>query len=311
MKNPFDRFLENQAFVVLDGAMATELETLGADLNDPLWSAKVLIDSPGLIQKVHSLYLEAGADVITTASYQATYAGFADRGLSREDSDRLFQESVQQAAVARSAFWGRAENRTGRVWPLMAASIGPYGAFLADGSEYHGNYGLSLVDLKEWHRSQVAVLAGQQEVELLLFETIPSLLEAEAIIHLMEDFPTIAYALSFSCKDGLHLSHGEQLLDAVLVASEVEQLAAIGVNCTAPKFIEPLLESIQSTSSKPLMVYPNSGEIWDAREHCWRLPKHLLNLSDQVAVWYEKGARIIGGCCRTTPAQIAAIRKHL
>lgn len=311
MENPFDRFLENQSFVVLDGAMATELEALGANLNDPLWSAKVLIESPGLIKAVHIRYLEAGADVITTASYQATYIGFAKKGLSRGAADRLFRESVQLAAVARSEFWGNEQNRKDRVFPLIAASIGPYGAFLADGSEYRGNYNLSLLELREWHRPQVKILAEQPDIDLLLFETIPSLLEAQAIISLMNDYPTIAYALSFSCKDGLHISQGEKLLEAVLLASTVDQITAIGINCTAPQFIKPLLNSIPGSSRKPIMVYPNSGEVWDAHDHCWRLPKNLVKISDQVDSWYQNGARIIGGCCRTTPDQIAEMRKKM
>jgi homocysteine S-methyltransferase len=309
-KNPFEPFLSRQTFMVLDGAMATELEALGADLNDALWSAKILIEEPDLIETVHTSYLLAGADILSTATYQATYAGFAQKGISKKESDYLFQESVRLAASARRIFWNEPAKREDRILPLIAASIGPYGAYLADGSEYHGNYGLSKEALQRWHQPQVEVLVAQKEVDFLLFETIPSLLEAEAIVALMSAFPDTPYCLSFSCRDSTHLSHGEAFVEAVALASASSQMVGVGINCTPPGFVEGLLRSVQGRSSKPLMVYPNSGEIWDARNHCWRMPKNLLSIPDQLTNWYQAGARIIGGCCRTSPDQIARIRKE-
>lgn len=304
--------LSSQSFLVLDGAMATELEALGADLNDPLWSAKILLEAPDLIKKVHTDYLIAGADILSTVTYQATYAGFFNRGISRDAADRLFQESVRLAASARKTFWDNVPNRAGRTFPLIAASIGPYGAFLADGSEYHGHYGLSRVELKDWHRPQLSILASLPEVDFLLFETIPSLLEAQAIMDLMKEFPTVAYSLSFSCRDGIHLCDGTTFEQAVVQVSEEPAIIAVGINCTAPEFVGSLLGSVQNQHhSKPLMVYPNSGEVWDARAHCWKMPDQLMVIQDQVVTWYEAGARIIGGCCRTTPGQIARIRKSM
>lgn len=311
MKNPLEPFFSQQGFVVLDGAMATELEVLGADLNDPLWSAKTLIEKPDLIETVHTSYLLAGADVLSTATYQATFAGFAKRGISKKGSDQLFKKSVRLAASARKIFWQEAANRKGRILPIIAASIGPYGAYLADGSEYHGNYGLSRQELQDWHRPQVEILAAQEEVDLLLFETIPALLEAEAIIGLMEQFPDMPYCISFSCRDSTRLAHGEAFVEAVGLASTTSQIVGVGINCTSPEFVEPLLRSVQGRSAKPIMVYPNSGEIWDAGMHGWRMPEKLLAIPDQLGNWYEAGACIIGGCCRTSPAQIARIRKGM
>ncbi|PHN03328.1 homocysteine S-methyltransferase [Flavilitoribacter nigricans] len=312
MKNPFQPFLEQQGFVVLDGAMATELEAMGADLNDPLWSAKVLVEDPELIREVHLNYLTAGADVLSTATYQATYRGFARRGIDREAAENLFVESVRLAAAARAQFWmEERHNIASRNFPLIAASLGPYGAYLADGSEYHGNYGLSRSELEDWHRPQVETLAALEEVDLLLFETIPSLLEAEAIIDLMGNFPDRPYGLSFSCKNGRAVSHGETFMEALALASGVSQIAAVGINCTAPEFIGPLLETIKGEGSRPLMVYPNSGEVWNAGAHCWEDPENKQGIADHLSDWYHSGARIIGGCCRTTPADIARIRGNL
>lgn len=307
--NLFTRFLDEQAFIVLDGGMATELESMGADLYDPLWSAKVLIESPEMIQKVHRDYLAAGADILTTASYQATFAGFAERGLNLQESTTLFRESVRLAAAAREDFWQNEQNRKNRRYPLIAASLGPYGAFLADGSEYHGNYGLSQLELEDWHRSQVEVLAATPGVDLLFFETIPALLEGQAIAQLMEDFPEMPFVLSFSCKDERRLSHGERWSEAVALLAHTPGLAAIGINCTAPTLITPLLQTVDSRLTGPLIVYPNSGEVWDAGQHSWSCQEERVDMSALLPDWYKFGARIIGGCCRTTPAQIARLRK--
>lgn len=311
MNNPFLPFLRRQPFVVLDGALATELETLGADLNDPLWSAKVLIEAPQLIREVYDSYLRAGADIISTATYQASYAGFRKRGIDQKAAAELFTDSVALAAGARSDFWAAPANRQRRQRPLIAASLGPYGAYLADGSEYHGNYGLSQTDLEEWHRPQIAAFAKNPEVDFLAFETIPSLLEARAIVRVLEDFPQLGSTISFSCKDGRHLSHGEPFSEAIGWLSNSPQIWAVGINCTAPEFIAPLLRAVPVRSEKLLMVYPNSGEAWDAEQHCWRDSGQFIAIPAQVGEWYKLGARLIGGCCRTTPEQIRAIRKKM
>ncbi len=162
IENPFERFLGDGGVVILDGALATELEQRGANLNDALWSARILLEDPDLIRQVHYDYLVAGADVITTASYQATFEGFARRGLDHEQAAELMRLSVRLALEARDAFWAEPANRAGRVRPLVAASVGPYGAYLADGSEYRGDYGLSVAELMDFHRPRMAVLAAMR-----------------------------------------------------------------------------------------------------------------------------------------------------
>ncbi|MCB0629447.1 MAG: homocysteine S-methyltransferase [Lewinella sp.] len=306
-----DRFLKKQAFLVLDGSMAGELEKAGADLNDPLWSARVLMNEPHLISKVHYDYLAAGADIICTSSYQASFTGFALRGLMQEQAIHLFELSVKLTLDARTAFWADPQNRKGRQLPLIAASLGPYGAHLADGSEYRGDYELTLEQLMDWHRPQVAVLADHEAVDLILFETIPSLLEAEAIVRLLQEFPFKTVAVSFSARDGRHLSAGTLFRDAVDRLSDFPQVAAIGVNCTAPGYISQLLDEARSVTDLPLMVYPNSGEYWNAEQHCWYGAGDLDAFSHSVSEWYQKGARIIGGCCRTSPEHTREIRKTL
>jgi homocysteine S-methyltransferase len=291
---------------MLDGGLATELELRGADLNDDLWSARMLLDAPEMIRQVHADFLRAGADVIATASYQASFEGFQEAGYRHGQAERLMRLSVDLALLAREAFWARDEFRYQRFRPLVAASIGPYGASLHDGSEYHGNYGLDKDALIDFHRPRMEVLADTA-ADLFAFETIPSLLEAEALLELMQEFPGKCAWLSFSCRDGEHVSHGERFSDCVELADQSGQVVAVGLNCTAPGFATPLLKTISGTSI-PLVVYPNSGELWNPDGNLWMGEK----CEAMPAVeWYDAGARLLGGCCRTSIDDIMHMRTLL
>ena len=304
---PFAQILADQGFVILDGALATELERRGADLRDPLWSAKLLIESPELIQTVHADYLNAGADIISTASYQATLDGFMARGLTYSEAVNLLLLSVKLAVDARDEYWATAAIQQGRHRPLVAASIGPYGAYLANGSEYSGSYGLSVEELMDFHRPRVAVLA-ESDADILAFETIPCLDEARAIIQLLKEFPHCSAWLSFSCCDGYHTCHGESITQCALLAESSDQIVAVGINCTAPRFISSLIREASRRSTKPIVVYPNSGESWDAKACKWVTGSQAESIAASAEEWYGAGARLIGGCCRTTPDDIAQVR---
>ncbi len=310
MQNPFAPWLDHGDAVILDGALATELERRGADLRDALWSARLLIDAPELIRAVHLDYLRAGADVLITASYQASIDGFRQRGLNEAQVATLFRLSVQLAAEAIEEYLAAfpAARRLRR--PLIAASIGPYGAYLADGSEYRGDYGLSVEALMDWHRPRMAALA-QTEADLFACETIPCLAEAEALVRLLREFPYMPAWLSFSCRDGATLSSGEPMADAARLADASDQIVAVGVNCTPPRYIETLLSEARRVTTKPLLCYPNSGERWDATARCWVEGTGVADFAEPARRWYAAGARLIGGCCRTTPADIAAIAHSL
>ncbi len=305
--NPLAPFLAEQGYVVIDGALATELERQGADLDDDLWSAKLLIEDPDLVKRVHTAYLSAGADVIATVSYQATIEGFAARGLSRESAADLLRLSVTLATEARDDFWARSENRTGRMRPLVAASIGPYGAYLADGSEYSGDYGLTQRELADFHRPRLEVLAAT-EADLFAFETVPSLVEGRAIVDLLPDFPGANAWIAFSCRDGRYVNHGERLAECAAMAESSGQVVAVGVNCTAPGYVESLIAEAASATTKPIVVYPNSGDGWDANAGRWIEASNVMRIGSVAPNWRRAGARIIGGCCRTTPDDIAEIR---
>lgn len=308
--------------MILDGALATELERRGADLNDPLWSAKILIENPDLIRQVHRDYLEAGADVVTSASYQASFEGFAQKGLDRKAAAELLHLSVRLAQEAREQFLASRRVHPGgthraihggdepRRSPLVAASIGCYGATLHDGSEYRGDYALSRQQLRDWHRPRLEVLAAA-DADLLACETIPCQAEAEVLVRLLEEFPEVPAWLSFSCRDGRHVCHGETLSECVALAQDVKNIVAVGINCTPPRFVEELLGSIAGQSRKPLVVYPNSGETWDSANHCWSADADALGWSAAARRWHDVGARLIGGCCRTTPETIRRISDAL
>jgi len=306
MMNPIADILNHYPLLILDGALATELERHGCDLRDPLWSAKMLIEAPHLIKRVHAAYFAAGADCATTATYQATFQGFARRGLDEAAAADLMRLAVRLAVEARDEFWADPAHRAGRPKPLVAASIGPYGAFLADGSEYRGDYGLSEDELIRFHRPRLAVLADS-EADLLACETIPCLAEARALARLLGEFPGRSAWISFSARDGARTCHGEPLADCAAQLDGYAQVAAIGVNCTAPRYIAELAGAIRSATAKPIVVYPNSGETYRPEDNGWTGAGECEPYAGQARVWYERGARIIGCCCRTTPDEIRAL----
>jgi len=310
MHDPFQPLLDRWGAVILDGALATELERRGADLQDALWSARLLLDAPEWIRSVHQDYLRAGADVLITASYQASYAGFARRGLAVAAVEDLFRLSVALAQDACHSFWADSTHRAGRMRPLVAASIGPYGAYLADGSEYRGDYGISVAELMAWHRPRMAVLAAAG-ADLFALETIPCLAEVEALAALLAEFPHMPAWLACSCRDGAALSSGEPLVAAARIAARTRQIVAMGINCTAPCQVESLLAAARRGTAKTLLCYPNRGETWDAAARCWVEGSGTADFAELARRWYTAGARLIGGCCRTTPGDIAAIAQVL
>lgn len=305
--NPIETLLQKQSIAILDGALATELEARGCNLNDDLWSARILMEQPELIHQVHLDYFNAGADVAITASYQATLEGFARRGLGREESLALMQKSVNIAQDARDEFWSNEKNRTNRSYPLIAASVGPYGAFLADGSEYRGDYDLTEQELIDFHRPRVGALLAAG-TDLLACETIPCLIEARALIKLLSEFPEAYAWFTFSAKDGEHTCHGEKISDCAALLDSSPQVAAIGVNCTSPLHISSLIREIKKNTNKPIIVYPNSGEIYNPDTNTWHGETSSEAFGAQSKDWYKNGARILGGCCRTTPNHIREIK---
>jgi homocysteine S-methyltransferase len=267
----------SQRVVVLDGGLATELERRGHDLSSDLWSARLLRDDPAAIVDVHRAFVAAGAEVVTSASYQASFEAFG------EDTEVLLRRSVDLA------------RESGARW--VAASVGPYGAMLADGSEYRGDYGLSVRELRSWHRRRLDVLVDAAP-NVLAVETIPCLAEVEALCAEL-NFPAW---LSLTCS-GSSTRAGEPAAEAFAMTRDCVEIVAVGINCTDPRDVAELVRIAADVTGKPVVAYPNSGEGWDAPRRAWTGQPGFT--ADQVSGWVGGGARLVGGCCRVRPEDIA------
>jgi len=287
--------------LVIDGGLATQLERHGADLSDELWSARLLLEDPDLIRQVHRSYLDAGAEVAIGASYQASFEGFARRGIDHDGSVTLLRRSVE---LARGAAEGSASRSRAA---LVAASVGPYGAVLADGSEYDGRYGKSIEELVAFHEPRLDVLLGA-EPDLLAVETIPSIVEAEAIVRLLEDRRGAHAWVTFSCRDDEHINDGTPIVEAAALAASSSAVLAVGVNCTPPGFLSRLLSRLRGRlPTVPLVAYPNLGSTWDAGARTWRSVGSRPDFGRDAKSWRDAGATAIGGCCGTGYEDVAAI----
>ncbi|OCL06726.1 homocysteine S-methyltransferase [Glonium stellatum] len=310
--NPISHLLTQKDTVILDGALATELESRGCDLSNALWSAEVLISNPSLIYQTHLDYYRAGADVAVTASYQATPLGLHKHlGLDEQRSIELIQRSVELANQARHAFSRELEERG--VIPVrnlfVAGSVGPYGAFLADGAEYRGDYELPRDEMKAFHRLRIRALVDAG-VDILACETLPSFSEIDALLELLRDeFPWIAAWFSCTLRDSEHISDGTHLKLVVEKLDTSDQVAALGINCVPEADVLGALHTLRKLTEKPLVVYPNSGEQWDAKSRNWIGERAQgSHLTEAVKQWHEAGASLIGGCCRTNPQDIKVVK---
>jgi len=281
---------------IVDGGLATALESMGYELHPELWSAGVFLEHPDAVERVHAAFLSAGAEILISASYQMSFEGLARVGLGREQAEAVLVETVDAAR--------RAVDRRGNgAW--IAASIGPYGATLFDGSEYRGDYGLDVEQLIEFHRPRFEVLR-EAGADFLACETIPSLVEARALLHLLHEHEaegTRAW-FSFSCRDAIHIADGEPLARAAELLGGSAAVLAVGVNCTAPEHVSGLMDEIQSACDKPVVVYPNSGEIWNPAAREWSGGEAGDSFVQLAAEWARKGAWAIGGCCRVFPEAV-------
>lgn len=312
MSNLWQPCLDEKGFVVVDGGLATELEGAGHVLNDALWSARLLRDAPAAIAQVHRDYLQAGADVIIAATYQATVEGFVGVGMTEAEARHMIGLAVEIAVEERDK-WGMRNGELGiGNAPLVAASVGPYGAYLADGSEYSGAYGLSVRELRAFHAERWGLLAGSS-ADLLACETLPSLLEAQALLDLLHTTPDRQAWFSFSCRDAQHISDGTPIAACAAMLDSEPQVAAIGINCTRPQFVSGLIDAIRRVSNKPIVVYPNSGELWDAHAKCWidGSAESVDGYVQRALDWFQHGATLIGGCCRTGPEHVAKLATEI
>lgn len=325
MPSPFDAFLHSRRQVLLDGGLATELERAGHDLNDPLWSAKILLEDPEAVEAAHASYLRAGADCVITATYQATFEGLAARGVTRTEAEAVLTRAVDLAVRARDRFWADPANRrwparapvgaaaaqsARRIRPLVAASIGPYGAYLADGSEYHGDYGVAPAALADFHRPRLRLLAASQ-ADILACETIPSFAEARVLAELAEDSTDKPAWFTFTWRDERHLSDGTPTDEVAAWADETAGVHAVGVNCTPARLLPPIIRTLAAATTKPVVAYPNGGGEWDAVTKTWGRADAEPDWGAACRSWVAAGAAVVGGCCRVGPEDIRTMRGAL
>lgn len=300
-----ERFVFSRALsdlIVLDGGSGTELERRGFDTSGALWSARLLTENPDAIEQLHYDYYAAGADCVISATFQATYEGFASAGFTEDQTTALLLKSVVLVENARDRIDADTPNADRKHW--VAASVGPYGARLQDGSEFHGNYNVSVETIAEFHEERLGVLA-ESGADVLACETIPILDEARALALLLNNHSDTEAWFTFSSPDGVHTSHGENLSDAAALADRVSNVVAVGVNCLSPLHVSSAINEVKKGTAKPLIVYPNSGEKWNPIKRKWDGPPDDTRLAVLAPEWIQSGAKIIGGCCRTGPRDIA------
>lgn len=292
---------------VLDGGLATELERAGCDLRSPLWSGEILRTHPEKVLAVHRSYLEEGTDCLLTASYQVSAMGFREVGLNSDGARAAIQQSVALAEEARREYADAELSRGGEPRPIwIAGSLGAYGAALHNGAEFHGRYQVGHVELVAFHAERIDAMR-ETAADFVAFETIPSLGEAEAILEALGHFPDLGAYISFTCRDDAHTGHGEPIEACARRLGAVRQIIAIGINCTAPRHVLPLIRKIRAVTTKRIAVYPNSGESWVAETRSWTGTSDPESFSALAVAWRQAGADWIGGCCRTGPKHIRAI----
>jgi homocysteine S-methyltransferase len=290
--------------LLIDGGLSTACEELGAQVKDSLWTARLLLDAPEVVVAAHEAFIRAGASVVATASYQVSELGFSEAGLGEGEVERALLASVRCAREANLGTGGSA---------LVAASVGPYGAVLADGSEYRGNYGLTHEELVSFHEPRVLQLIAAKP-DLIAFETIPDLAELQAITEVCERVATVSEPMSvwvsLSCESGARLCSGEAIEQGVTVLGDLPGLIAIGANCAGVATISEALGTIRSVTDLPMVAYPNGGGAWDAQANCWVGATDPI--TDEVLhIWIAEGVRLIGGCCGYGPGRLAELKAQL
>jgi len=295
----FKDYLENNSLLILHGALGTEMEALGYDISGKLWSAKYLLEKSEVIQELHETYVAAGADLITTSSYQATLPGLVEAGLTEKAAEQIIALTVRLAKAARDKVWGALDEteKAKRPYPLISGDVGPYAAYLANGSEYSGDYGqITIKELKDFHRPRIQILLDQG-------------VETQALIELLaEEFPEAEAYMSFTVQIPDAISDGTSLAEMAKLVSQSNQILAVGINCSSPLLYNQALAFLKN-AGKALITYPNSGEVYDGDSQTWKpKDKDALTLVEHSKYWHAHfGVKILGGCCRTRPNDIKAL----
>ena len=306
MRRTFADVMGEVKQIVIDGSMSTALEQMGANLNSKLWTAKVLAEKPELVKNVHVNYFKAGADCGITCSYQATIPGLMENGYTEAEAKEIIRKSVSVFLEARDEWWEAEGEKSARSYPLCLAGIGPYGAYLANGSEYTGDYQVTDEELIKFHKERMEIL-WDSGADILLIETQPSLREALLAADIAEEMGA-AYWISFSCKDEAHICDGTLIAKcADILSKNHPNLQAIGVNCSKPEYISGLVKELKANTTLPIAVYPNSGETYDPVTKTWHGKEDAKSFGEYALEYFENGADAVGGCCTTTCVHVEQV----
>ncbi|TDM50423.1 homocysteine S-methyltransferase [Macrococcoides goetzii] len=286
-----------QDIVILDGGFGTTVEQFGYDVKHELWSSNLLQSNPEAVYIVHQAFVDSGAEIILTNTYQASVQSFLNIGIDRQAARKYLEKAVELATRA-------ADDKA-----IVAGSLGPYGAMLGNGSEYTGDYKETEEDYIQYHKERLDILI-EAGVNVFAFETIPNIEEIKAVKTMLCDYPSIEAWVSVTLKDSDHLSDGTSLEEVIRVVNEIDNVLAFGVNCTSVKVIDGAVDKLIALSDKPLILYPNGGRKYDAVNKIW-IDQHDASLVEAAVRWKDKGVKIIGGCCQVGPEEISELVRTL
>jgi homocysteine S-methyltransferase len=285
---------------LLDGSLSYPLEKQGYNLNKKLWTGDALINDPNVIKKVHKDYLIAGVDFISTSTYQISYNVLEAMDYSLNEIKDVFKRSVNLVEQAIQETNIKREIK-------IVGSYGPYGASLSNGSEYTGKYDTSDNIIMDYHIKNMNIIK-ELDIDIILYETIPCLREIEILSKLVEEYKKEVW-VSFTCNKDLEFRDGSSIIKACKILSSIEVISTIGINCFSPLLAEKAIKKLKDNSNKKILIYPNSGEIYNNKDKDWYGEKYFDR--SMIKKWLALSPDIIGGCCRVGFEDIKNMRKEI
>lgn len=345
--------LQNSKKVILiDGGLGTELEQRKVNINSLLWSSVALVEAADDVTKLHYDYYHSGANVGITCSYQCSEdslkASDKEKYSSKESRLQVYKESVEVCKRAKIMRMADAKAIELLVSPEIAGSIGPFGSFLNDGSEFTGGYERSEDEYQAFHEEKLDFfMNGTEEVDYLQLETMPNFEEIKALLMLIkrknserketQGKSEKRFILSLSIRNEEQLADGTPLKAVVKYLHDVGYLSkdpkttplmAVGANCLKLKYSVKFVENLTNYMNElqiygfPISIYPNSGEIYDGIKKNWIFDQsnekyYTTNVNGEkvcdwkilLDAWIASGAKIIGGCCRVGVRDIVEMNK--
>ena len=285
---------------LLDGSMSFPMEQLGYNLKNKLWTGKALINNPDLIKDIHKGYIDAGADFISTSTYQISFDRLKNMGYQSEEIKKIFQKSVD---IVKDAI----EESKLKKEIKIVGSFGPYASYDPEASEYIGEYDSTDIEIKKFHLNNIRIIE-ETDLDIILYETIPCLREikilSEALSHSTKEI-----WISITCNEEMEFRDGSSFKDACEIISKIEKITTMGINCFSPLLVKKAIDLLKKYSNKKILIYPNSGEIYNPKERFWTGNNEFNN--SMIKNWLSLYPDIIGGCCRIGYDDIKKMRVEI